>query len=155
MAGYRLTNTLTENGYVSRGVCEVAADGRLTALIERTHIELRDGEPQYTEDDGATWTALPTDTVVSMNCWAFPAGTLDHFEARFRAVLDARAEELKSAFSLPAAVEARVADGRADVVVLPTEDKWYGMTYAADHDMVRGALAALTAEGLYSDPMWN
>ena len=79
MAGYLLKNTLTENGYVSRGICEVDAAGTLTGLTERTHIELRDGQPMYTEDDGASWTALSPDDVVSMNCWAFPAGTLDAF----------------------------------------------------------------------------
>ncbi len=155
MAGYRLLNTLTENGYVSRGICEVDADNRLTGLTERTHIEIRDGKPQFTEDDGATWTALPEECYVSMNCWAFPAGTLDYFEAKFRAFLDERGDEMKSEFYLPAAVDALVDAGKADVCVLPTEDKWYGMTYAADHDMVRGALAKLTAEGLYPETMWG
>ncbi len=155
MAGYRLTNTLTENGYVSRGVCEVDENNRLLCLTERTHIELRDGVPQYTEDDGANWTTLPSDSVVSMNCWAFPAGTLDYFEKQFCAFLDAHGTQMKSEFYLPAVVDALVAQGRADVRVIPTEDKWYGMTYAADHDMVRGALAALAAEGMYPNPMWK
>lgn len=155
MAGYRLCNTLTENGYVSRGVCEVDEDNRLTGLTERTHIEIRDSKPQFTEDDGATWTELPNDCYVSMNCWAFPAGTLDSFEKLFCAFLDKRGGEMKSEFYLPFAVDALVDAGKADVQVLPTEDKWYGMTYAADHEMVRSALAALTAQGLYPDKMWK
>ena len=155
MAGYRLRNTLTENGYVSRGVCEVDADNRLLTLTERTHIEIRDGEPQFTEDDGKTWTKLPADSYVSMNCWAFPAGTLDTFEKLFCAFLDKRGGEMKSEFYLPAAVDALVEEGRADVQVLPTEDKWYGMTYAADHAMVRGAIASLTDDGVYPTPIWK
>ncbi len=155
MAGYRLCNTLTENGYVSRGVCEVDEDNRLTGLTERTHIEIRDGKPQFTEDDGATWTELPEDCYVSMNCWAFPAGTLDSFEELFCAFLDKRGGEMKSEFYLPFAVDALMDAGKADVQVLPTEDKWYGMTYAADHEMVRSALAELTAQGLYPDAMWK
>ena len=155
MAGYRLSNTLTENGYVSRGVCEVDENNRLTELTERTHIEIRDGKPQFTEDDGETWTELPADCYVSMNCWAFPAGTLDSFEEMFRAFLDKRGSEMKSEFYLPFAVDALVTAGEADVQVLPTEDKWYGMTYAADHEMVRAALAELTKQGLYPDKMWN
>lgn len=155
MAGYRLCNTLTENGYVSRGVCEVEENNRLTGLTERTHIEIHDDKPQFTEDDGETWTELPADCYVSMNCWAFPAGTLDSFEELFCAFLDKRGGEMKSEFYLPFAVNALVDAGEADVQVLPTEDKWYGMTYAADHEMVRSALAELTAQGLYPDKMWN
>lgn len=155
MAGYRLCNTLTENGYVSRGICEVAADNRLLSLTERTHIELRDGEPQFTEDDGASWTKLDAGCYVSMNCWSFPAGTLDEFEDLFCAFLDKRGGELKSEFYLPAAVDALVEAGKADVQVIPTEDKWYGMTYAADHEMVRGAIASLTNDGIYPTPIWK
>lgn len=155
MAGYRLCNTLTENGYVSRGICEVDKENRLITLTERTHIELRDGEPQFTEDDGASWTKLDAGCYVSMNCWAFPAGTLDEFEALFCSFLDKRGGELKSEFYLPSAVDALVEAGKADVQVIPTEDKWYGMTYAADHEMVRGAIASLTNDGIYPTPIWK
>ena len=155
MAGYRLCNTLTENGYVSRGVCALDESGYLTGLVERTRIEIRDGEPQFTEDQGESWTALPTDTYVSMNCWAFPAGTLDRFESRFRAFLDERGGELKSEFYLPFAVDSMMAAGEADVRVLPTGDKWYGMTYAEDHEMVRAAMADLTARGVYPCGLWK
>lgn len=155
MAAYHLCNTLTENGYVSRGICTVGADGGLDGLVERTHIELRDGAPQFTEDDGSTWNLLPRDCLVSMNCWGFPAGTLDHFEALFKEFLDEKGNELKSEFYLPFAVNSLMANGEADVRVLTTPDKWYGMTYAADHDSVRAALAALTADGLYPEKMWG
>lgn len=155
MAGYRLCNTLTENGYVSRGVCEVDENNCLTGLVERTKIEIHDGKPQFTEDDGATWTELPHDCYVSMNCWAFPAGTLDSFEELFCAFLNERGGEMKSEFYLPFAVNLLMGAGKADVQVLPTEDKWYGMTYAADHEMVRSAIAALTAQGLYPETLWK
>lgn len=155
MAGYLLRNTLTENGHVSRGVCETDASGMLTKLNERTRIELRDGLPRYTEDDGASWVALDPDSYVSMNCWAFPAGTLDRFEALFCDFLDKHGLELKSEFYLPAAVDALVNSGEADVRVLPTTDKWYGMTYAADHAMVRSALLELTEQGVYPMGMWK
>ncbi len=155
MAGYLLKNTLTENGYVSRGICEVAADGTLTGLTERTHIELRGGTPAFTEDDGATWTALSPEAVVSMNCWAFPAGTLDAFESRFRAFLDEKGQELKSEFYLPFAVNSMLAAGEADVQVRLTHDKWYGMTYAADHEMVRAALSQMTDAGIYPARLWD
>ncbi len=155
MVGYRLCNTLTENGYVSRGVCCVDKDNRLQSLTERTHIEIRQGEPQYTEDDGVTWVSVSPDSYVSMNAWAFPAGTLDSFEDLFCAFLDSKGADVKAEFYLPFAVDALVADGRADVQVLPTEDKWYGMTYAADHEMVRRALADLVAAGVYPSKLWK
>lgn len=155
MAGYLLKNTLTENGYVSRGICTVDAAGTLTGLTERTHIELRNGQPMYTEDDGASWTALSPEDVVSMNCWAFPAGTLEAFESRFRAFLDEKGREMKSEFYLPFAVNSMLEDGEADVQVRLTHDKWYGMTYAADHEMVRAALAQMTADGIYPAHLWE
>ena len=155
MAGYLLHNTLTENGSVSRGICETDAAGMLTGLTERTQIEIIDGQPQFTEDDGATWTPLDPNCYASMNCWAFPAGSLDSFEKMFCAFLDERGTEMKSEFYLPFAVNAMVASGEADVQVLPTKDKWYGMTYAEDHELVRKALAALTEQGVYPATMWN
>ena len=80
MAGYVLDNTLTDNGYVSRGICTVDENGYLTDLTERTHIERRQGRVAYTEDDGASWQELPPDCPVSMNCWGFPAGAAASFE---------------------------------------------------------------------------
>ena len=155
MVGYRLCNTLTENGYVSRGICCVDDQNRLQSLTERTHIEIRQGGPWYTEDEGATWVSVASDSYVSMNAWAFPAGTLDSFEKLFCGFLDHKGADVKAEFYLPFAVDALVADGQADVQVLPTEDKWYGMTYAADHEMVRGALAQLVATGTYPAELWK
>ena len=156
MAGYILSNTLTENGYVSRGVCTTDAAGYLTGLQERTRIELRDGRPAFTEDGGETWTTLPADAIVSMNCWAFPAGSLDHFEDKFRAFLDEPDRNpLKSEFYLPAAVNAMVEAGEADVRVLHTPDKWYGMTYAEDRAMDTDAIRAMTAAGIYPEKLWK
>ncbi len=155
MAGYLLKNTLTNNGYVSRGICSVDAQGTLTDLVERTHIEWRGDTPAFTEDDGKTWVPLDPGAYVSMNCWAFPAGTLDHFEQRFTAFLDEKGGMLKSEFYLPFAVNDMMAAGEASVTVLPTPDKWYGMTYAADHEMVREALAQMTEQGFYPAQLWK
>ncbi len=156
MAGYMLQNTLTENGYVSRGVCTVDAGGYLRHVVERSHIELRGGQAMFTEDEGDTWEALPLDSPVSMNCWAFPEGTLEHFEAlfiRFLSSPDFRPE--KSEFYLPFAVSSLIEQGKADVKVLHTPDKWYGMTYPKDREAVAAALARMTNEGNYPSPLWD
>ena len=155
MAGYRLDNTLSESGHVSRGVCAVDGEGYLTSITERTRIERVNGTPAYTEDEGETWTALPPDTPVSMNCWGFPAGALDAAEAYFREFLAARGGEQKSEFYLPSVVDRLMREGKADVQVLSTGDKWYGMTYAADREAVREALAVMTADGRYPEGLWS
>lgn len=156
MAGYVLDNTLTDNGYVSRGICTVDEEGYLTDLVERTHIERRNGGVAYTEDDGQTWHELPADCPVSMNCWGFPAGGADGFADSFRAFLDDPAKDpLKAEFYLPAAVDALVANGTADVQVLRTTARWYGMTYMADRDEVTAAIRALVDAGEYPETLWD
>ena len=155
MAGYQLENTLTENGYVSRGVCTVSPEGYLTGLVERTHIEIREGVSQFTEDDGATWETLPAGCYVSMNCWAFPAGSLDCFEDKFQGFLKEKGGQLKAEFYLPFVVNAMVAAGEADVKVLPTSDKWYGMTYAEDKQKVIDAIAGMIKQGIYPERLWK
>ena len=157
MAGYEVGNTLTENGYVSRGVCTVDGNGVLQNLVERTHIERRGYDIAFTEDDGQSWTSIPEHTLVSMNCWAFPAGTLDHFHDLFRAFLDtdAVARPEKAEFYLPFAVNSLIENGEADVQVLRTRDRWHGMTYQTDRDRVAAALARFTEEGRYPSPLWK
>ncbi len=155
MAGYMLENTLTENGYVSRGICETDENGKLTSLIERTHIEIKDGAAMFTEDDGETWVKLPVGCPVSMNCWAFPAGSLDTFESLFVDFLKEKGGELKSEFYLPFVVNHMRAADEADVTVLTTPDKWYGMTYSADLPAVRAALAQMAADGIYAQNLWD
>ena len=151
MAGYILENTLTENGYVSRGICSTDENGRLTDLVERTRIELVDGIAQFSEDGGQTYEPLPAGCAVSMNAWAFPAAMLDHLEDLFCEFLDTTVKEnpLKAEFYLPFAVNAMMADGKAETTVLRTSEKWYGMTYAEDKDDVMNAIAAKTANGEY------
>ncbi len=151
MAAYVLENTLTENGYVSRGICTEDADRRLTGLVERTHIELVDGKPMFSEDDGKTFEPLPAGCPVSMNAWAFPREMLDHLEELFCRFLDTTAKEnpLKSEFYLPFAVDEMMKDGNAVTTVLHTNEKWYGMTYAEDKQEVATAIGKMTDNGVY------
>ena len=156
MAGYVLDNTLTDNGYVSRGICTVDENGYLTDLTERTHIERRNGGAAYTEDDGATWHELPVDCPVSMNCWGFPAGAADSFADSFKAFLDNPDKDpQKAEFYLPTAVDIMVEGGIADVQVLRTTARWYGMTYLADREEVTAAIRALVDAGEYPADLWG
>ncbi len=155
MSAYILENTLTENGYVSRGICSVDENGKLCGLVERTHIQAIDGKPQFSEDDGKTWEELPAGCAVSMNAWAFPAAMLDHLEERFKAFLDTTAKQnpAKAEFYLPFAVNDMMNDGEAETLVLRTADRWYGMTYAADKQDVMDAIADMTNKGVYPAEM--
>ena len=160
MVGYVLENTLTENGYVSRGVCVTDENGLLTDITERTHIEWRDGKAAFTEDEGSTWTVLPQGAPVSMNCWGFPAGTPAHFKSLFAAFLenlqrDPQANPQKAEFYLPFAVDSMMNEGIADTTVLRTQDKWYGMTYKEDRDAVISAIRRMVDEGKYPASLWE
>ena len=157
MVGYRLENTLTDNGYVSRGVCETDADGYLADLNERTHIEKRDGGAAYTEDDGKTWTSLPGDTPVSMNMWGFTGGFMKELVKRFPVFLEKSIPEnpLKCEYFLPFVVDELLQEKKAAVRVLTTQDKWYGVTYKEDKPVVVAAIQNLKDQGLYPQGLWD
>ena len=156
MVGYLLKNTVTENGTVARGVCEETGDHYLTQVTERTKIE-KGEPPRFTEDDGATWTELPGDTIVSMNLWGFTRSFLDEALARFPAFLDKTLAENpeKGEYFLPSVVSQLIDEGKARVKVLRSEDKWYGVTYREDKPAVVAAIAEKTASGLYPDNLWE
>lgn len=157
MVGYLLGNTVTEHGHVARGVCAETADGYLENVTERVHIE-KDGEnARYTEDGGATWTALPGDTIVSMNLWGFTNSFLSEAQARFPAFLEKALAENpeKAEYFLPSVVSMLIGEGKARVKVLKSRDKWYGVTYKEDKPVVVGAIADMTAKGLYPDALWG
>ena len=157
MVGYRLENTLTENGYVSRGVCVTDDEGYLRGINERTHIEKRGDGAAYTEDEGASWTELPADAAVSMNMWGFSADILEELKKRFAVFLEENLEKnpLKSEFFLPFVVDELLEEKKATVKVLKSADKWYGVTYKEDKPMVMAAVQNLKDQGLYPQKLWQ
>lgn len=158
MVGYILENTLTENGHVARGVCVTDENHFLTDIKERTHIEKRpDGTSAYTEDDGATWTVIPEGSTVSMNLWGFSASMLKELKDRFPKFLDENlsVNPLKCEFFLPSVVNELLAEGKATVEVLKSEDRWYGVTYKEDKEFVMNAIKGLKDNGLYPQHLWE
>ena len=151
MVGYHLGNTVTENGYVSRGVCEVDDNHQLLSITERTHIEKREDHAEFTEDDGATWASLPFDTLVSMNFFGFQPMIMDELEKGFPAFLDQAIKEnpLKGEYFIPSVASDLLHDGKASLEVLVSKDQWYGVTYPEDKQSVIDALAALRESGTY------
>ena len=153
MVAYLLRNTVTENGYVARGVCQVE-DGLLTGVTERTHIEKRGGDAAYTED-GETWQPLSGDVPVSMNFWGFSPAMLRELEARFPAWLDAslKTNPLKGEYFLPSVANAVIEEGLGTVRVLPCREQWYGMTYKEDLPGVAAALKSMCENGIYPEKL--
>ena len=156
MVGYLLGNTVTDNGSVARGVCDVDADGYLTNIVERTKIEKFEGGIRYIEDDQVAG-ELSADTLVSMNLFGFTASLLDALAEGFPKFLK---EELpsnpaKKEYLLPSIVNKMLHEGKARLQVLSSEDRWYGVTYAADKPMVVAALKEKTEAGLYPDGLWK
>lgn len=157
MVGYKLENTLTENGHVARGVCVTDEEGHLVKINERTHIEKRGEGAAYTEDDGATWVEIPEGSTVSMNMWGFSASILKELKERFSAFLDANLESnpLKCEYFLPFVVDELLGEGKATVKVLKSMDKWYGVTYKEDKPVVVNAIQRMKDEGLYPQNLWE
>ncbi|MCI5624834.1 MAG: nucleotidyltransferase [Clostridiales bacterium] len=157
MVGYRLGNTVTEHGTVARGVCEEDENGFLRRVTERTQIAKDGDNARYTEDGGATWTALPGDTVVSMNLWGFTRSFLDEATIGFPAFLRRTLVEdpMKGEYFLPYVVARLIDQEKAQVKVLRSGDRWYGVTYPDDKPVVVQALAQLTQEGRYPSPLWQ
>lgn len=155
MVGYQVENTLTENGHVSRGVCRTSEDGLLTEITERTKIMWQDDKIVYEDENGLT--ELPKGTTVSMNFWGFTPSMMKEMEARFPAFLDkAMAENpIKGEYFLPGVVDQLISEGKAQVKVLKSADRWYGVTYKDDKDSVVDALQSMKDKGEYPDVLWK
>lgn len=157
MVGYIMENTLTENGHVARGVCQIDEEGHLVEIHERTRIEKRGDVTAYTEDDGATWVTIPEGSTASMNMWGFEQNLMEELEKRFPAFLEENLKEnpLKCEFFLPSAVQQLMEEKKAVVTVLKSEDRWYGVTYKEDKETVMKAIADFKANGVYPDQLWE
>ena len=155
MVGYLLKNTVTENGHVARGVCVTDENDHLVSVTERTHIITSCDGPLFTLD-GVHYERLPEDTIVSMNLWGFTQSFVQALRDGFPAFLEKGFAEnpLKCEYFLPSVVTGQLESGAADVKVLASHDKWYGVTYRADKPVVTAAVTRMAEEGLYPVPLW-
>lgn len=148
MVGFRVGNTMTENGSVSRGVCSTA-DGLLTSVVERTAIAFDENHDIVFTDENGTRCQLAPNTPVSMNFWGFTPDYFDFSEREFKTFLDNNFDKPKAEFFIPKVVDDLVNNGEATVKVLDTESVWFGVTYAEDRQGVVDKLAALHQSGVY------
>ena len=147
MVGFQLARTLSESGAVSRGICQVATNGTLLTVSERSGIVATDVGPDR---------ELPGQTVVSMNCWGFLPSFLPKLEVEFQTFLEAALSQnpMKAEFYLPSAVSALIARGELTVDVLPTDAEWFGVTYKEDKPSVVASIEALVKSGAYPRSLW-
>lgn len=155
MVGFRVGNTLSENGTVARGICSKDAEGNLTTVVERTEIKRVDGPVCYKDEEG-NWIAVEDNTPVSMNMWGFTPDYFDYSEAYFKEFLSdpKNMENLKAEFFIPLMVNKLINEKTATVEVLDTTSKWFGVTYAADRDDVVARIQKLIDEGVYPNKLF-
>ncbi len=155
MVGFRIGNTLSESGTVSRGLCGTDENQLLTSVVERTKIERREGEVKYIDDNGE-WTATPENTPVSMNFWGFTPDYFGYSKSYFVDFLSdsKNMENLKSEFFIPLMVDKLIKEGTATVKVLDTASKWFGVTYPEDRQSVVDKIQALIDAGEYPDKLF-
>ena len=158
MVGFRVANTLSENGTVSRGICSKNDEGCLTTCVERTKIARVDGKVAYRADnkDDGEWVEISENTPVSMNMWGFTPDYFEHSEAYFKEFLSdpKNMENLKAEFFIPLMVNKLINDNTATVQVLDTTSKWFGVTYAADRQMVVDRIQGLIDDGVYPSQLF-
>lgn len=155
MVGFILENTLTESGHVARGVCNADGDGNLVDIHERTKIMKFGDETKYTEDD-RNWILIPKGSIVSMNTWGFNLSFFKELEDNFPAFLEKNRDNiLKAEYFLPTVVDNLIKAGKADVKVLSTTDKWYGVTYQEDKPVVKQSVRDLVQSGKYPENLWE
>ena len=154
MVGYRVGNTLSESGSVSRGVCATDNNRMLTDVVERTKIERINGVVKY-KDENDQWVAIEDNTPVSMNMWGFTPDYFAHSDAAFVEFLNANIDNLKSEFYIPLVVNNLIKAGTSTVEVLDTTATWFGVTYAEDRPSVVAKIQALVDAGEYPEKLFK
>lgn len=157
MVGYRLGNTLTENGSVSRGVCETNEEDFLVEINERTKIIKTENGAAYSEDDGETYTDISVDTPVSMNLWGFYPSIIGELKIALDKFFKEKVEKnpLKAECYIPIEVDNLLKADKATVKVLSSKDKWFGVTYKEDKPFVTASIQALKDAGVYPTNLWD
>ena len=155
MVGFRVGNTLSDNGTVARGICSKDSNGNLTTVVERTEIMRIEGKVSYKDETGA-WVAVDDNTPVSMNMWGFTPDYFEYSDDYFKEFLsdENNMKNLKSEFFIPLMVNKLINDGTATVQVLDTTSKWFGVTYAADRQSVVDKIQSLIDDNVYPNKLF-
>lgn len=153
MMGYQLSNTLSDHGFVSRGVCEVDDDGFLLEVVERTKVQRMDGHILF-ESDSDQNIRLEEDAVVSMNFWGFHPNIFPELKRYFIEFANDNRDKPKAEFFIPLIVDDLIQSETIRLEVMTSKDRWYGVTYAEDKDPVMAAFEQMIADGKYPQNLW-
>ncbi len=153
MGGYHLENTLSEHGTVARGICSVDTEGFLTSIVERTKIKRTESGIIKNTEETATL-ELPPRSITSMNMFGFTPQIFSHCERFFHTFIKENSQNLKAEFYIPSVVNELIKEGTAQVKVLETDAKWFGVTYREDKEKAKTEIANLIAEGVYPAELW-
>jgi UTP-glucose-1-phosphate uridylyltransferase len=154
MVGYKLENTLSEHGHVSRGVCRTTEENILKSIVERTQIQRINEKIVYKEAE-EIWKPLTGNEIVSMNFWGFPPTVFKNLKEKFKVFIENNYQNLKAEFYLPFAVNDLINEGKAKVSVLQTPDLWFGVTYKEDKETTISKLHELVNKGIYPENLWK
>ncbi len=154
LIGYKLINTLSDFGSVSRGVCEIDNDGFLRSVVERTEIVKENGSVKYKNENGE-WENLTGEEIVSMNMFAFTPKVFQYFNDYFIDFLKENAQNPKSEFYIPFVVNELIKSGTAKVKVPVTSAEWFGLTYKEDTELARAKMKELIKKGIYPEKLWT
>ncbi len=152
MVGYKLGNTLSENGSVSRGVCQ-SKKGFLTDVVERTSIANEGGKIMYTDNNAKV--EISGDSVVSMNFWGFSPHFFDQLESDFIDFIETNAHELKAEFYIPTVVNKLIENKESTIKMLTSNDQWFGVTYQEDKEVTINKVKELVDNGIYPNDLWG
>ncbi len=154
LIGYKIKNTLSEYGSVSRGVCEFDSENNLLSIVERTEIKILDNKIVF-KDENNNWNSLTGNEIVSMNMFAFKPSILNYFKIYFEEFLDKNKNNLKAEFFLPTVVDNLINSNKAIVKILKTNASWFGLTYSEDKTIARNKIADLINNGVYKNNLWK
>ena len=154
MIGYQLDNTLSDFGYVSRGVCEISPEKLLLGVTERTHIQHKEGKIVFKEGE-EQWTQIEGDTIVSMNMLGFGPAVFEQYSAYFKEFIQKNIQELKAEFYIPTVVNRLVEERKGTVEVLASKEKWFGVTYKEDKEIAKDKVRVLIEKGVYPVDLWG
>lgn len=154
MIGYSLKNTVSDHGYVSRGVCEVDGNGNLLNVTERTYIEKYNNMLRY-KDENEHFITIDKDVTVSMNFWGFTPRCFEFGSDSFKHFLEKNRESLKAEYYLPTLVADSIASGKVNVKLLKSDDRWFGVTYPEDKEIVQKNISELRMKKLYPENLWE
>lgn len=155
MIGFAISNTITENGHVSRGICETDKQGYLTDIVERVKIQKNGDYIQYEEGDD-NWVTLDNNSIASMNCWAFDTGIFDELNKGFTEFLKNNKDNLeKVEYFIPFAIKDLIDKGICDVKVIPTISRWYGVTYKQDKPKLIEFINKMIYDKVYNERLWK